>query len=180
MKIGNHTVKYSFKPARIISDIISLAMVAFSVISALSFTSAHPEIRLEIARADLILLWIFPAACAAVILIYIVITLKSRRFEKYNITKDNAQSVFDWFVFAVSLCKLPLLMSLTEAELTVEERLYKGDERSLFSVTYILCALVLVIIIRLSAHRITSLTKTDNKKSRTVFISSDVSEDDKK
>ncbi|MCH5207473.1 MAG: hypothetical protein J1F04_01205 [Oscillospiraceae bacterium] len=179
MKIGNHTVKYSFKPARIISDIISLAMAAFSAISAASFSSAHPEIQLEMARMDLISLWVFPAVCAAVILIYIVVTLKSRRFEKYNITKDNAQSVFDWFVFAVSLCKLPLLFSAIEAEFIVEERLL-GLEKSFFSVTFVLCALILVIIIRFSAHRITSLTKTDNKKSNTVFISSDVAEADEK
>lgn len=179
MKVGNFTVKYTYKPARIICDIISLGMAVFSVISAASFTSEHPEIRSELARMDLIALWIFPAVCAAVILIYIVITLKSRRFEKYNITKDNAQSVFDWFVFAVSLCKLPLLVSAIEAELIIEERLYKGNERSLFSVTYILCLLVLVIIIRLSVHRITSLTKTNNKSSKTVFIKSDISEKDK-
>ena len=179
MKIGNYTVKYTFKPARIICDIISLGMAVFSAMSAASFTVNHPEIKLEMARTDLITLWSFPAVCAAVLLVGVILTLKSRRFEKYSITKDNAQSVFDWYVFEVSLCKLPLLFSAIEAELIFEAWLV-GTEISFFSVTYIFCALIFVIIIRFSAHRITALTKTNNNKTgKNVFIKSDVVEDDK-
>lgn len=179
MKIGNYTVKYYFKPARIICDVISLGMIVFSVISAAGFASEHPEIQLEAMKIDFITLWLFPALCAVILAVYIMVTLGSRSFGKYNVTKDNAQSVFDWYVFAVSLCKLPLLVSAIEGELIYEEILL-GVERSFFSVTYILCLLVFVIIIRLSVHRITSLTKTDNNKNGAVFIRSDVSEDDKK
>ena len=179
MKVGNFTVKYTYKPARIISDVISLGMAAFSVISAASFTSKHPEILLEMARTDLIMLWIFPAVCVMTVLIYIFLTLRSPRYEKYSITNENAQSVFDWYLFEASLCKLPILLSAVEAEFIVQTRLL-GLEMSFFSVTFVLCALILIIIIRFSAHRITSLTKTNTKNNGKVFIKSDVSEDDKK
>lgn len=176
MKIGSFKVNYSFRPARMICDIISLLMAAFSVFSAASFTSLHPEIKLEMVRVDLITLWTFPALCVITLAVYVILTLKSRRFAKYAITRENAQSVFDWYAFAVSLCKLPVLISVIEAMFIFQERLL-GFEKSFFSITFILCALVFIIIIRLSKHRITSLTKTQKKNGGAVFVKSSV--DDK-
>ena len=177
MKIGKFKVKYSYKPARIICDVISLGMAAFSVISAASFSTKHPEILSETVRLDLISLWLFPAICVIALAFYAILTLKSRRFDRYNITKDNAQSVFDWYAFAVSLCKLPVLLSAIEGEFIVEERLM-GLNKSFFSVTFILCALVFVIIIRLSKHRITKLTETKKKQNGANFVKCAVEKND--
>ena len=177
MKIGQFGVKYSYKPARIICDVISLGMAAFSVISAVSFCTKHPEVLSETVRLDLISLWLFPAICVITLAVYAILTVKSRRFEKYNITKDNAQSVFDWYAFAVSLCKLPILMSAIEGEFIVEERLM-GIEKSFFSFTFILCALIFVIIIRFSMHRITALTKTKKKNGGANFVKCAVENND--
>ena len=175
MKIGQFKVKYSYKPARMICDAVSLAIAAFSVISTVSFAEKHPEILNETVRQDLLLLWIFPVICGITLAVYVILTLKSRRFEKYKITKDNAQSVFDWFAFAVSLCKLPVLISAIEAMFIVQERLL-GLDKSFFSITFILCALIFVIIIRLSKHRITRLTQTKDKTGGAVFIKSALDE----
>lgn len=175
MKVGNYTVKYTYKPARIISDVISLGMAAFAIISAVSFTEKHPEIQLDMAKMDLITLWIFPAICIITVIICVLLTLRSPRYEKYSITKDNAQSVFDWYLFELSLCKLPVLLSAVEAEFIVQTRLL-GFDINFFSITFVLCALIFVIIIRFSAHRISSLTKTNNKKGGMVYIKSDIAD----
>lgn len=181
MKIGNFAVKYTYKPARMISDFIAFGITLFEFVSAGNFTAAHPEIKQEMARTDLILLWSFPAVCVITLAVCFILTVKSRRFEKFNITKDNAQSVFEWYVFVVSLCRLPILFSAADAELIVQERILTGGDKSLFSFTYILCALVLVIIIRFSKHRITSLTKTNNtEKSGAVFIRAEAVDDENK
>ena len=180
MKIGNFEVIYTHKPAKVISDFIALGITLFQFLSAGNFTVKHPEIKQEMARMDFIMLWCFPVVCVITLAVCLVLTFKSPRFEKYNITEDNAQSVFDWYVFAVSLCRLPIMFSLTDAELIVQERLITGGNKSLFSFTYILCALVLVIIIRFSMHRITSLTKTNNtEKNGRLFIKSEAVDDNK-
>ncbi len=169
MKIGKYKVKYTYKPARIICDIISLMITVVSIVLAAGFVSEHPEIMDEAVRSDLILIWVFPAVCVIAVAAYAALTFKSRSFKKYSITKENAQSVFEWYVFAVSLCKLPIQFAAVEGELVTQERLL-GLEKSFFSFTYIFCALIIIIIIRFSVHRITALTKTNNKKSGEVFV----------
>lgn len=182
MKIGKFPVKHSYKPARIISDALSLIPAYVIVSSTLHFFSLYKVTVNEILReawlnGDMRLFykyeeslayrqysaWVFPALLAVVIAVYLILTLKSHAFARYNITKRNAQAVYDWYAFAVSLCKLPIMLALLDAMYIVHQRLMFNPV-SVFSVQMILYVVMVVIIIRLSVHRIKALTKPAAKK----------------
>lgn len=182
MKIGKFPVKRTYKPARIISDALSLVVAYVIVSSTIHFFPTYKATVNEILSeawlaGDMRLFykyeeslayrqysaWIFPALVAAVFAAYLILTLKSRKLARYNITKQNAQSVYDWYAFAVSLCKLPILLALLDAMYITHQRLM-FNYVSVFSVQMILYVVLVVIIIRLSVHRIKALTKPAPKK----------------
>ncbi len=182
MKIGKFPVKRTYKPARIISDALSLVVAYVIVSSTIHFFPTYKATVNEILKeawlaGDMRLFykyeeslayrqysaWIFPALVLAVFAAYLILTLKSHRLAKYNITKQNAQSVYDWYAFAVSLCKLPILLALLDAMYITHQRLM-FNYVSVFSVQMILYVVLVVIIIRLSVHRIKALTKPAPKK----------------
>lgn len=158
MRIKDYKVKPRFKPARIISDVLSLALCGYSALNAVTYTERFPELNNSFFRADLIRLWAFPCAMLAVIAVYLILTFTSHRFEKYNITAENAQSVYDWYAFSVSLCKLPIMIMIIELMSVFQARL-AGSSVSWISPTYILYVLMVAIIIRFAVHRIRTITK---------------------
>lgn len=182
MKIGKFPVKRTYKPARIISDALSLLIAYVIVSSTIHFFPTYKstvnkvlseawlagDMRLFYKYEESLAYrqysaWIFPALAAAVFAAYLILTLTSRKLAKYNITKQNAQAVYDWYAFAVSLCKLPILLALLDAMYIVHQRLMFNNV-SVFSVQMILYVVLVVIIIRLSVHRIKALTKPAPKK----------------
>ncbi len=162
MKIAGFKVKFRYKPARIISDMLSLGVCLFAVVSTILFVERFPELKNIMFRADLVKLWAFPAAMAVPIVVYAVLVHTNHSFSKYAVTAENAQSVYEWFAFAVSLCNLPLLILIADLMTTFQARL-SGSEVSWFSMNYILYILLAAIIIRFSMHRIKSLTKPADK-----------------
>lgn len=162
MKIAGYKVKFKYKPARIISDVLSLGLWVFSAVSTVLFVEQFPELKNAMFRADLVKLWVFPAAMAVPFAVYLLLVHTSHSFSKYAVTEENAQSVYEWYAFTVSLCKLPLLILIADLMLTFQTWL-SGGEVSWFSMNYILYILLAIIIIRFSMHRIKSLTKPADK-----------------
>lgn len=172
MKINGFPIRHSYKPARIISDILSIGLAVFIVISTVNFFPLYKQTINKLGSEDWSLVyeyrysltyrqnfaWIFPVLAGAVFVIYLILVLKNHRFEKYRITKNTAQSVYDWYAFAVSLCKLPLLLLIFDYMIIAHQRIMLNYV-SYFSLSAVLYVFVIVIIIRLSIHRIRSITE---------------------
>lgn len=196
MKIGKTPVKHSYKIARIISDALSLVPAYVIVSSTLHFfalykNTINPILEEALLNGDMRLFykyeeslayrqysaWIFPVLVTAVFAVYLILTLKSHAFAKYKITKQNAQAVYDWYAFAVSLCKLPILLTLLDAMYIVHQRLM-FNKVSVFSIQMIVYVFIVVIIIRLSVHRIKALTKPAPKKAESGGVRARIVEKD--
>ena len=171
MKIGKYPVKHSYKLARIISDVLSLAIAYLILNATLNFFTQYKLAINKIGSENLSIVykygyslayrqyfaWIFPGLVLIVFAVYLILVLKSHRFAKYNVTKQNAQAVYDWYAFAVSLCKLPLFLGIFDVMYIFHQRMM-FNMVSLFSIQLILDVFIIVIIVRLSIHRIRWLT----------------------
>ena len=153
MKIGKITVRRSYKPSRIICDVISLAGAAVIVYMTERFINGTQGLSGE--RAALAA--IFPVLALGVLAAYAVLTLKSHAFKRYNITKKNAQDIYDWYAFSESLIKLPLLLIIFESMLTFQE-ISLGIAVNLLNFRFILYIFLTAIIIRLAIHRVKTLS----------------------
>lgn len=153
MKIGKITVRRSYKPSRIICDVISLAGAAVIVYMTERFINGTQGLSGE--RAALAA--IFPVLALGVLAVYSVLVLKSHAFKRYKITKNNAQDIYDWYAFSVSLIKLPLLLIIFESMLTFQE-ISLGIAVNLLNFRFILYIFLTAIIIRLAIHRVKTLS----------------------
>ena len=195
MKIGNYSVKHSYKPARIISDVLSLGITVLILFSTLNFFSLYKARINEIGEVNLAIVaeyrysltyrqyfaWIYPALAVIIFGVYLILILKNHRFAKYDITAANAQSVYDWYAFAVSLCKIPLLLAVLDMMYVFHQRMMFNEVR-LFGFQYILYALLIVIVVRLSVHRIKGLTQKEKKSNKAddVDVKAKLADDDRK
>lgn len=191
MTIGKIPVKHTYKPARIISDVISLGEALVIVYMTISFfprykeaVNTAPNIAELLARYRYSLAyrqyfaWIFPALTAVIFAVYAILVLKSHGMDKFTITKRNAQSVYDWYAFAASLCKIPLLLGVFDMMYITQQRLMFKNV-SLFSMQLLLDAVIVVIIIRLSVHRIRGLTGTEKpEKTETGGVRAKLADDE--
>ena len=180
MKIGKYPVKHSYKLARIICDVLSLAIAYVILNATLNFFKVYKQTINRIGNENLALVykygyslayrqyfaWIFPGLVLTVFGVYLILVLKSHRFEKYSVTKQSAQAVYDWYAFAVSLCKLPLLLGIFDIMYIFHQRMMFNNV-SLFSFQLVLDALIIAIIIRLSVHRIRALTRSEKTEKAT-------------
>ena len=153
MKIGKITVRRSYKPSRIICDIISLAGAAVIVYITERFINGTQGLTGD----RVALSAIFPVLALGVLAVYAVLVLKSHAFKKYKITKKNAQVIYDWYAFSVSLIKLPLLLIIFESMLTFQE-ISLGIAVNLMNIRLILYIFLTAIIIRLAIHRVKTLS----------------------
>ena len=159
-KIGNIEIKRTYRPTRIVCDVVSLAMLVVIIINTLDLMKFA-----KIAAGIGILPLLFPLAGFGMCAAYIRLTFRSLKFGKYKITKQNAQSVYDWWAFSLSLIKVPLLFALFDGEY-----MYLGwAESGQMSFSFLILAylLIAIIIIRLMSHRFKALTavkKTENDK----------------
>lgn len=196
MKIGKYPVRHTYKPARIICDALSLVMAYITVSSTLHFFPLYKETISAVLNEDLKMgdlkrlykygeslayrqyaAWIFPALVLVIIAVYLILTLKSHKFERYPITKRNAQAVYDWYAFAVSLCKIPAQLFIIEVMYITHQRLMFNNV-SVFSVQMIIYVFVVLIIIRLSVHRISAITKPAAKKQESGGVKAKIVEND--
>ena len=153
MKIGKITVRRAYKPSRIICDVISLAGAAVIVYMTERFINGTQGLTGD----RVALSAIFPVLALGVLAVYAVLVLQSHAFKTYKITKKNAQVIYDWYAFSVSLIKLPLLLIIFESMLTFQE-ISLGIAVNLMNIRLILYIFLIVIIIRMAIHRINTLS----------------------
>lgn len=178
MKIGKYPVKRRFKPARIIADVLSLGIAVMIFVLTVNFFPQYKVALSKAAEKDLYgilfrygesltyrhyFAWIFPALAVIVIAVYLILTLKSHEFRRYKVTKDNAQAVYDWYAFAVSLCKIPALMAIFEV-MFIFQRKMMFESVSAFSYQIVLYIVAIVIIFRFSIHKIKKITEIKPEK----------------
>ena len=193
MKIGKYLVKHSYKLARIISDVLSLAIAYLILNATLNFFTQYKQAINRIGNENFDVVkqyryslayrqyfaWIFPALVLGIFIAYLILILKNHKFAKYNVTKQNAQAVYDWYAFSVSVCKLPLFMALFDMMYIFHQRMM-FNRVSLFSFLSVLCAMIILIIIRLSVHRIRALTITEKpaKAAESGGVKAKIADDD--
>ena len=192
MKIGKYPVKHSYKLARIISDVISLAIAYLILNATLNFFTQYKIAINKIGNENMMIVyeygyslayrqyfaWIFPGLVLVVFAVYLILVLKSHKFAKYNVTKQSAQAVYDWYAFAVSLCKLPLFLGIFDMMYIFHQRMM-FNRVSLFSIQLILDVFIILIIVRLSVHRIRALTHTEKtEKTDSGGVKAKIADDD--
>lgn len=155
MKLGKITVRRSYKPSRIICDVISLAGTAVILYLTEHFINGENIVRENIPAA-----LVFPALAIAILAVYAVLVLKNHAFRGYEITKKNAQEIYDWYAFSVSLVKLPALLIVFESMLTFQE-ITLGIAVNLLNLRLLLYAVLIAVIIRMAVHRIKTLAKKE-------------------
>lgn len=155
IKIGGIEVKRRFTPARIVCDVVSLAAALVIVVIGVQHIMIVSSYASPLGLAVLL---VFPVCAVGICAAYLKLTLKSREFKRYKITKQNAQSVYDWWAFSLSLAKIPLLLALFNAEFIFRD-LTNFKPADLFNIPIILEVLLAVIIMRLARHRLARLTE---------------------
>ena len=172
-KIGGVEIKHTYRPTRIVCDAVTVALLAVLI-----------KITLDLMKYSNIvegvgkLPWLFPLAGFGMCAAYVFLTFKSLNFKRYKITPENAQPVYDWWAFSLSLVKVPLLFAMSEAEYMY--LVWVSDIRnSSFSVWILVYLLLALIILRLSAHRIKSLTavKKVEKDENAVRVKAKIADD---
>ena len=161
MKIGKYPVKHSYKIPRIIADVFSVGLAVFICSVEIMFMTVYDdtlktyiggEALEKLMQADSSLGWkhwltlIFPAAVLAVFAVYIVLVLKSHRLKGFNVTKRNAQKLYDMYALCASLCKIPALMFISEMMMITHNKMLMSDE-SWFTVQLVLDLAIIVLLI---------------------------------
>lgn len=175
MKIGNVEIRRTYRPARIVCDVVTLAALVVVTKNAADLLMQTKNFLGFVGALPLL----FPAAGIGMCAAYIILTFKSLKFKRYKITKQNAQNVYDWWAFSLSLVKVPLLLAMFEGEYQFLYWAVTGKSR--FGIALLLYILLAVIIIRLMIHRIRSLTvvKKVQKDESTVKVKARTADEDK-
>lgn len=161
MKTGKYPVKHSYRIPRLISDVFSAGLAVFICSVEYMFITVYKDTLYKVvgeqnidklAQADPSIGWkhwvtlVFPAAVLAVFAVYIILVLKSHRFGRLNITKRNAQKIYDTYALGVSLCKIPALMFISEIMIITHNKMLLSQE-SWLSIQLALDLLVLAALI---------------------------------
>ncbi len=189
MKIGKYPVKHTYRLPRFIADVLSLGLVVLIVSATFSFFESYEDFYSmfdttnQTAMETLMkndpnyewkqhLAWIFPALALVVMIVYIVLVLKSHRLASYEINKRTAQQCYDAYAFGVSLCKIPVLMIVFDMMCIAQDKLLNSMYGlSWFSWLTLLCVVLILIIVRYTAHRLSHITaKPQQEKSDAVQV----------
>lgn len=160
MKIGKYPVKHSYKIPRFITDVFSVGLAVFILSVEYMFMTVYEDnLRQNIgdnidklAMADPTISWkhwitlVFPVAVLAVFAVYIILVLTSHKLSWLNVTKRNAQKLRDMYALCVSLCKIPVLMFISEMMMITHNKMLMSEE-SWISVQLVLDIVVLVLLI---------------------------------
>lgn len=174
MKLGKIDVRRSYKPSRIICDVISLAGTAVIL-----YLTGHFIVGEDISRDIIPAALIFPALALGIIAVYVILVLKNHPFKGLEITKKNAQEIYDWYAFSISLVKLPALLIVFECMLTFQQ-ISLGIAVNLLNLRLILYAVLIAVIIRMAVHRVKSLARKENNSDVTRVRAVAVDENDEK
>lgn len=171
MKAGKYPVKHNYKLPMLISDVFSLALAVLIFSATVNFLALRADMLARIGADSVALIveqdpsftwkhhlaWIFPALALGVFAAYIIFCCTSHKFAKFPLTKLSAQPCRDIAATVASLCKIPLLLGIFDAMYIFHNRM-NGVEESLFSIQFVLDALIIAILVRFCIHRLKSLT----------------------
>lgn len=172
MKIAKYPVKYKYNVARLVSDVFSLGLAVMIVSVTKYFLESYENMldRIGAENVEIIterfnsgfawqrwLALIFPALVLALFAAYIILTLKSHPFKRYNVTKLTAQECWNVYALCASLCKIPILMGIFDAMYIFHQNML-GKRESPFSLQIVLDVIIIAIIIRFGMHRIKGIT----------------------
>ena len=96
----------------------------------------------------------------AVFAVYIVLVLKSHRLKGFNVTKRNAQKLYDMYALCASLCKIPALMFISEMMMITHNNMLMADE-GWFTLQLVLDLLIIAILICLFRHLMQKMTEPE-------------------
>ena len=91
---------------------------------------------------------------------YIILVLKSHRFKGLNVTKRNAQKVYDMYAMCVSLCKIPALMLISEMMMITHNKMMMSEE-SWFTVQIVLDLLIIALLIAFFRRMLQRITEPE-------------------
>lgn len=172
MKIGKYPVKRSYNTARLIADVFSAGLTVFIFSVEYMFMTLYEQTLTDyigeeniakLSVADPTIGWkhwitlVFPVAVLAVFAAYIILVNTSHRFSSLNLSKRNAQKVYDMYAMCVSLCKIPALMFINEMMIITHNKMLMSDE-SWFSVQLVLDLLIVVMLILIFRRILIKLT----------------------
>ena len=158
MKIGKYPVKHSYKIPRIIADVFSVGLAVFICSVEIMFMTVYDDTLKTYIGGEATL--IFPAAVLAVFAVYIVLVLKSHRLKGFNVTKRNAQKLYDMYALCASLCKIPALMFISEMMMITHNNMLMADE-GWFTLQLVLDLLIIAILICLFRHLMQKMTEPE-------------------
>ncbi len=196
MKVGKYPVKHSYKIARLISDVFSLGIAVVIVSVTVGFFRQYnalldqlrigqDNVEIIVQNFDSSIVWrqwlalIFPALVLAIFAAYLILTLKSHKFSRWQVTKRTAQECYDTFAFCVSLCKIPALLAVFDIMYIVHNKLLFINV-SWFSLQVLLDAVMIAIIVRFTMHRLDNITARPERKDSAAVKIGSVAADDKK
>ena len=113
----------------------------------------------------------------AVFAVYIILVLKNHRLSGFNITKRNAQKLYDMYVLCASLCKIPALMFISEIMMITHNNMLMAGE-GWFTLQLVLDLLIIVILICLFRHLMQKMTEPEaHTESTAVHLTAVVRDD---
>lgn len=178
-QIGGIEIKRTYRPSRIICDVISLVMIV--MITKLGINMAYYTAKF-LGVMGLLVPLAFPAAGIALCVAYVKLSFRGMKFGRLKIPKQNAQKIYNWWTFSMALIKIPLLMAMFEGIYIFREWAALGESK-VSIIPLILYVLIAAAVIWFSVRRTGKLceVKKEPKKSNpSVKVKVKVVDDDNK
>ncbi len=160
MKIGKYPVKHSYKIPRIISDVFSVGLAVFICSVEIMFLTVYEDTLTRYIGEEQLQTLAQTDGSIAVFAAYLILVLKSHRFKGLNVTKRNAQKVYDMYAMCVSLCKIPALMLISEMMMITHNKMMMSEE-SWFTVQIVLDLLIIALLIAFFRRMLQRITEPE-------------------
>lgn len=177
-QIGGVEIKRTYRPARIICDVITLVMIA--VIAKLGIDIAHYTSKF-LGAMGLIVPLSFPVTGILLCVVYIRLSFSGLKFGRLKISKQNAQRIYDWWTFSMALIKIPLLMAMLEGVFIYREWAAAGESTA-SKIPLILYVMIAAAVTWFSVRRTKFLAgvKEEKKNDPAVKVKVRVADDEDK
>lgn len=161
-QIGGVEIKRTYRPMRIICDVISLVLLIIIVKIGLDLTFTAKFLG----WTGLIVPLMFPAVAIALCVMYVKLSFRSMKFGRFKIIKQNAQKIYDWWTFTLSLVKIPLMIALFNSELIYRDWAGTGESVEI-NIPVIVDVLFAAVIIWFSIRRMKKLCEVKKETQKT-------------
>lgn len=179
MKIGEYKIKRNYQIIQMVVDAFAVILLVVIVQCTLAFReqvlSRNELIQGSSSAIDTSMLvsWVPNIVWAILAIVFVGVsiffTFKNRNLpKKYKINKENAQKYSDIVITAITCIRIPVLLGIFDMMYIHQQRMMYQNE-SLFSLQVLLDALLIVIIIRFSMHRVRAIEPKDEEKSHEII-----------